>query len=381
VSANDSEPSAASSGNPSGGANEELWLTYLNYDQRIQQAVRRLGALSSQNVDVFRDLLLKDRDRSRLKEYEAESIRRLQGEAFVGDEALQRTLIVLNAEDPRFGEELKRLVAESGKPAQLDQAVAAIRSGKPIPAREVKPAGPVVPPPVQPPVQPPDQKPESAQASASSMQQKPDSVPDLPPQVGQKPDAIVVPLRKERPAPTPRIFLQAEPEKPQRSLKPLIAIGAAVVIVAVGGIFLVSKTSTGPNTADIRTPLLPPAPRTVARAAPPAEAQRPAPPADNAVQAEADKGSEPSPPLRPASTQPEAQAAGAVAQTQSDVSAKPVIGGKYKVVRGDMLTDIALRVYGDAHKFRLIQEANPSIRYKPNRILADQVIFIPPDKR
>jgi nucleoid-associated protein YgaU len=45
-----------------------------------------------------------------------------------------------------------------------------------------------------------------------------------------------------------------------------------------------------------------------------------------------------------------------------------------------MLSDIALQVYGDAHKFRLIQAANPSLRYKPNRILVDQVIIIPPDK-
>src|SRR4029079_11732763 len=98
-------------------------LTYLNYDQRIQQAVRRLGALSSENVDVFRSLLLKGRDRSRLQEYEAESVRRLQGEAFVGDEELQRTLIVLNAEDPRYGEELKRLVCATRKTDQLDMAV------------------------------------------------------------------------------------------------------------------------------------------------------------------------------------------------------------------------------------------------------------------
>ncbi len=112
------------------GAEEELWLTYLNYDQSVGQAVRRLGALSHENVELFRGLLLKSRDRSKVRDYEAESIRRLQGEAFVGDEELQRTLIVLHAENPRFGEALKRLVAATGKPEQLDQAVAAIRSGK-----------------------------------------------------------------------------------------------------------------------------------------------------------------------------------------------------------------------------------------------------------
>ena len=45
-----------------------------------------------------------------------------------------------------------------------------------------------------------------------------------------------------------------------------------------------------------------------------------------------------------------------------------------------MLSDIALQVYGDASKFRLIQAANPNIRNSPNRILVDQVIFIPPVK-
>jgi len=45
-----------------------------------------------------------------------------------------------------------------------------------------------------------------------------------------------------------------------------------------------------------------------------------------------------------------------------------------------MLSDIAFQVYGDASKFRLIQAANPSIRNK-DRILVDQVIVIPQDKR
>jgi hypothetical protein len=117
------------------GADDERWLTYLEYDQRVQQAVRRLGALSSDNVDEFRALLLKDRDRTRIKEYEADVIRRLQGEAFVGDEELQRALIVLNAEDPRLGDELKKLVSTTGRPGDLDQTVAAIRAQKESPAQ------------------------------------------------------------------------------------------------------------------------------------------------------------------------------------------------------------------------------------------------------
>jgi nucleoid-associated protein YgaU len=156
-------------------------------------------------------------------------------------------------------------------------------------------------------------------------------------------------------------------------------------------VYLVSRSNNGATTADVRTPVLPPVPEKVARAAPPAAAQIPAPPAaapSSDAHPEAQNSAPSSPPLRPASTQPEAAgaaqpatpASGTVAQAQPDVSSKPVIGGKYKVLKGDMLTDIALQVYGDAHKFRLIQQANPSIRNKPNRILADQVIFIPPDK-
>ena len=52
------------------GADDERWLTYLEYDQHVRQAARRLGALSIDNVDEFRTLLLKGRDRTRIKEYE-----------------------------------------------------------------------------------------------------------------------------------------------------------------------------------------------------------------------------------------------------------------------------------------------------------------------
>ena len=119
-------------------ADQERWLTYLNYDQSVKQAVRRLGALSPQNVELFRGLLMQGRDRSRVAEYEAESVRRLQGEAFVGDEELQRTLIVLHAEDPRLAEEFKRVVAATGKPQELDQAIAAIRGQRDAPPAKIK---------------------------------------------------------------------------------------------------------------------------------------------------------------------------------------------------------------------------------------------------
>ncbi|HYS46474.1 MAG TPA: hypothetical protein VEM35_08550, partial [Rhizomicrobium sp.] len=116
-----------------------MWLTYLNYDRAVQQAVNRLSALSSENVDEFRALLLKGRDRARIKDYEAESIRRLQGEAFVGDDELQRTLIVLNAENPRLGDELKRVVSTTGRPGDLDQTVAAIRAQQAAPQTSGQP--------------------------------------------------------------------------------------------------------------------------------------------------------------------------------------------------------------------------------------------------
>jgi nucleoid-associated protein YgaU len=47
------------------------------------------------------------------------------------------------------------------------------------------------------------------------------------------------------------------------------------------------------------------------------------------------------------------------------------------VVRGDKLSDIEVRAYRDASKFLVIQRANPSLRASADRILVDQVIFIP----
>jgi len=347
VTGNESETSASPS-DRTDSADEERWLTYLNYDQSIQQAVRRLGALSNENVDLFRGLFLKSRDRSKVKEFEAESVRRLQGEAFVGDEELQRTLIVLNAENPRFGEELKRLVAASGKPPQLDQAVAAIRSGK---ETVVKPSRATEPSPEQP------------------------------------REAVVVPLHKERivptaaPAPrmTPRITPREEIGETKRNLKwPLLVGGVILVAAAAGLIFAVPGLVGGNQASNDRIAAAPPAakpqgptPSTVPAAARPATAADIAVAAQAAQAALADKNAPASPPLRPA--QPDASST-----AQPDVSSAPVAGAKYKVVRGDMLSDIALRVYGDASKFRLIQAANPRIRNSPNRILADEVIFIPP---
>jgi hypothetical protein len=389
VTANESETSTIQP-TASGGAEEELWLTYLNYDQSVGQAVRRLGALSTENVDLFRSLLLKSRDRSKVKDYEAESIRRLQGDAFVGDEELQRTLIVLTAEEPRFGEELKRLVAATGRPAQLDQVVAAIRSGKTSP---VKPAEAGAKDQVRSATEEHTKAPapEPAKEAAPKAAPKPVSKPAPKPakeSAKQPIEAVVVPLRKEQAPPQPilgeaiRREIRSEESAPKekRNLKPLAIIAAVVLVAAVGLVVMVPGLIGGKKAPESRVAAAPPVaqPTEAPVAAPaPAAQHAPAPAVDIAMPAQADRNAASSPPLRPASAQPDAPAD---APPQSDTRPAPVAGSQYKVVKGDMLSDIAFQVYRDASKFRLIQSANPGIRNK-DRILVDQVIFIPPDSR
>jgi len=313
-------------------ADDDRWLTYLNYDQSIQQAVRRLGALSPANVDEFRNLLLKNRDRSRVKEYEAESIRRLQGEAFVGDEDLQRALIVLNAENPRLGEELKRVVATTGKPHELDQTVAAIRA-------QIDAGNRPVPSPVQMPV---------------GMQEPP-----------------------RRPEPTPVSVIAARmesPPVPQTSWAKRLAIPAALAAMAVVGliVFLPRLTAeNAPKVANSQTSNVPLRPSTSEEPAPPAVA---APPAQSPAQSEA---KEPIP-TAPAAEPNKAALEKPAPSPDTPSTPSPIPGASYRVVRGDMLSAIAQQAYRDASKFRLIQQANPSLRNKPDLILVDQTIFIPP---
>jgi nucleoid-associated protein YgaU len=371
---------SAVSPDPPDRAEEELWLTYLNYDQSIQQAVRRLGALSHQNVEVFRSLLLDGRDRKRVKDYEAESIRRLQGEGFVGDEALQRALIVLNAEDPRYGEELKRQVAAAGKPAELDQAVAAIRAG--IQASHEQPLD-----------QPEPDEPVSDRAEA--------------PAKDEDRESVVVPLRKEWAAPAVQAPLREDIPTPKRNLTLPLVIGAVILVALAGVYFLAPGLVTGntpPRVAAASPAVEPEAaatrPAAIAPAAAPADPSAPAAqntPAEAAdtsdrtyksENSQEDKTASSSPPLRPATTQPDTAGEPSVAvndtaaaPSRQDVSPTPVAGANYKVVRGDMLSHIARTAYGSSFKFRLIQAANPSLLHKPDLILIDQVIFIPPDKR
>ena len=307
-------------------ADDDRWLTYLNYDQSIQQAVRRLGALSGANVDEFRSLLLKGRDRSRVKEYEAESIRRLQGEAFVGDEDLQRALIVLNAEDPRLGDELKRIIAISGKPSELDKTVAAIQSQKEMLNRPGQ---------VQPPVQTREK------------------------------------LRRPQPAP---LAARTQPA-PQSTWAKRLAIPGVIAALAAAGllVFLLRPaTENAPKVANNQPASVPLRPSTSEYTRPaPAPAPGPvvAPPAQSPVQSDA-RG--PAAELNKAA--PEKQAP----SSNTPPTPTPVPGASYKVVRGDMLSAIARQAYRDASKFRLIQKANPNLHNQSDLILVDQVIYIPP---
>ncbi len=64
------------------------------------------------------------------------------------------------------------------------------------------------------------------------------------------------------------------------------------------------------------------------------------------------------------------------AGASSDASSAPA--GTYTVVRGDTLSGIAKRFYGDAGLWPLIQEANADLIRDPDRIQAGWVLAIPP---
>ena len=333
---------APASAQSASSADDDRWLTYLNYDQSIQQAVRRLGALSSANVDEFRSLLLKGRDRSRVKDYEAESIRRLQGEAFVGDEDLQRALIVLTAEDPRLGEEFKRVVAASGKPAELDQTIAAIRLQKDAPHR-------------------PPQAPENR----ASVNTQPAAIPLREPQARSEPPA----------AP------HAQPAQPVSAARRLAIPGALAAVAVVGLIWAMPRLATQPAlktsaAQSAAVPLRPSAAEEAPAALPPPPVQ--APPAEQKHARLPLQASARAPAVPEADKTPSQTPASVPPAPDTPPTATPVPGGFYKVVRGDMLSQIAKAAYRDAAKYPRIQQANPGLRDGPDRILVDQVIFIPP---
>jgi nucleoid-associated protein YgaU len=333
---------------PETSADEERWLTYLEYDQTVRQAVRRLGALSSGNVDEFRMLLMNGRDRTRVQEYEAESIRRLQGEAFVGDEDLQRALIVLNAEDARLGDELKRLVAATGRPSDLDQAVAVIRSQKEF-------------------VGQPEQTSDRVEVELVPQQAAPE-----PAVLEPVPAKTEEPPRRQQAALAPAALERIEPVQKTSRIKRLAVLGAVLVVGAVGLVMVSSRRDSQAPSVQATTPPLRPAAAEIAR---PAVASNPvaqhslAPSVQLAMPAQNDK---------PPGPAPSQASPGQEAPSNAVPASDPVPGARYKVVRGDMLTEIALRAYRDASKYKLIQAANPNLRNGPDIILVDQVIFIPP---
>jgi len=358
-------------------ADQERWLTYLNYDQSVKQAVRRLGALSPQNVELFRGLLMQGRDRSRVAEYEAESVRRLQGEAFVGDEELQRTLIVLHAEDPRLAEEFKRVVAATGKPQELDQAIAAIRGQKDAPPAKIK----LVETP-RPKAEPEISKPVVAKAPEPRAKQAPVLKAPAPPK-----DMPAEPARAQG---TPYGKLRAaapsaaEPAE-SRSWKGPLVIAAALLVAVLAGLAVlwprpaIDEHGTAPRVAVAPQAAVPPSRPSVAAASGPAQtapANQTAPraPAVNMAMPAQNADSKKPPEIRPASDATDRIAS---QPAPADARSAPVPGSYYKVVRGDMLSEIAVRAYRDASKFLVIQRANPSLRHSADRILVDQVIFIP----
>ena len=348
---------------------EELWLTYLNHDRSVQQAVRRLGALSQDNVELFRTLLLKGRDRRRVKDYEAESIRQLQGEAFVDDEALQTALIVMNAEDPHLGEELKRAVAATGKPENLDRLIADIRAqnGIPAPAPRAKAETPrrAVPPLLI----PGEAEPvfENSPAPASAERRSPP--PPFEPVIGPAPQAL-----RPQAAEPPRT---ANPSTTKR-----VAIAAAILALGIAAMaLLTSKLGDSPQQiASVQTPEA-----AVPQPAAAAPIAAPQPQAAPVMRTSAHEPETPAAPQTietqpPATQAPETSAMATRANAPAGTSPTPVPvpGTRYTVVRGDMLSQIALQAYKDPAKYPLILRANPNLKHGPDIIYYDQVIFIPP---
>jgi nucleoid-associated protein YgaU len=85
----------------------------------------------------------------------------------------------------------------------------------------------------------------------------------------------------------------------------------------------------------------------------------------------------PPPPVAEPPARDAAAPAQGAANAQEVSSSRPVPGQRYRVVRGDMLSAIALEAYGDASLFRLIQRANPGVA-NADHIYSDQVITLPP---
>ena len=349
-------------GEESEAAKQDLWLTYQEYDPAVKQAVRRLGALPGNNVEEFRSLFLASRERKRVKEFEADVVRRLQGEAFVDDEVLQQTLIVLHAENPGLADQFKQFVAANGRPEDIDLTVARLRSGTDNP--------------VMPERMP--RKPREAAAPAADPTERPR--PAAAAQTSASPAALA-----NKPA-------ADESEDSTSWIKYAAAVAALLLIGAGGYLVLAPKSGSDDQPfAATTAPLRQAAAEEPAPAAEPAPAQAAAEPAPAQKAPPATEAPAAAIPSEPAAAD-SLQAAPATEQARGDFQPParetapaptsvpgngPVAGSQYKVVRGDRLSVIALQVYGDASLYPMIQRANPAVQ-DADLIYSDQVIFLPP---
>jgi LysM repeat protein len=355
------------SADESDAAKEDLWLTYQNYDPAVKLAVRRLGALPGNNVEEFKALLLASRERKRAKEFEADVVRRLQGEAFVDDEVLQQTLIVLHAENPQLGEAFKTFVAANGRPDDIDLAVARLRSGEENPAmpermprkpRETPIMAQLITPELRPvPETPAPEKPRPEKPV-------PAPAPKAPPAAAVLRD---IPPKAPVPPPANDIAGPRSDEPPARTHWIKYAAAAVVLLLAgVGGLYVLAQKPADQPPAAFQATAVP------LRQAAAEDKQPAAPPVAEPVQA--------APPAAQARNEvavPAPEPAAPVAAPEVSSANGPVPGTRYKVVKGDMLSVIARQAYGDATLYPMIQRANPGLR-SADRIFYDQMITLPP---
>ena len=72
------------------------------------------------------------------------------------------------------------------------------------------------------------------------------------------------------------------------------------------------------------------------------------------------------------------EAPGAASSRVTGATHAATTGGSYTVVKGDTLSAISKRQYGDANKYMRIFEANKPMLSDPNKIYPGQVLRIPP---
>jgi nucleoid-associated protein YgaU len=205
------------------------------------------------------------------------------------------------------------------------------------------------------------------------------------------------------PAPPEPVFANdsvAPEETSQGSWTKRLAAMAAVLVIGGAGVWmLMSKSTTGEKPAGFETTTVP-----LRQAAAEDQESLQAPPASEPVKAA--PAAEPAPnapvqsapvlqsaPLQAAPAATESlQAAPAPAQARTgtrppaqdnttvpgaNLARRPVPDSQYRVVKGDMLSVIALQAYGDASRYLLILRANPGLR-NADRIYYDQTITLPP---